>query len=257
MALPLQDAPARSGSSATSRISVKVPLTLLIGLAFTLAAFSFWGFNYSGLESFQSNEIAHRMFDPGQESSIYTALSVIAMGCAGLAWFLSGILARRARLTWSWGWFFISLLLFAFAIDESAQIHEELATIGDMFLGNVHTFSWLAIGIPAALLLIVLVLIAGWHIPRRAMHFLLAGLVIFFSGAVGMELVMSTYLSEPGNVYWDLPAIVFYHVEEFLELSGIIVIMLAPFRAMTAATPRGGTGTRAGFTQIRIDNPRA
>lgn len=138
------------------------------------------------------------------------------------------LLKRQANDGYKWHWFILSLIFFYLAVDESAQIHEainqSLRVFGDSS-GFLH-FLWI---IPAGILTVIFALAYLrflFHLPpRQRVLFIIAG-VMYVTGALVLESVAG-YIIEQLNRPGSFLEIVSIHLEELLEMLGIVVFIYA------------------------------
>ena len=135
-------------------------------------------------------------------------------------------------------WWGLAAIFLYLSVDEAISIHEKLSPLGRAMLGVAETGDFIqrAWVVPAVIVLFVLtVLYARFflRLPRRIRLLFLIALGLFFGGAVGLEILNDLYvylsggvrdLSMAGNV---IRTLVLPHVEEFAEMSGLIVFIYA------------------------------
>jgi len=179
------------------------------------------------LPDFPLRDFAARLFDVDQEMnlpSIYSAVAILA--CSALL----AVIARSERLVGDprhgRHWRLLSLIFLGLAFDELLSFHEEL--IGRVHLGafsRFTLFSWVVVG--AGLVVAVAVAFSGFlmRLPAATRRlFLLAG-AMFVGGSIGVEVVGGHVSSLAGQD--NLAYMVATHVEEVLEMAGIVVFIYA------------------------------
>lgn len=156
--------------------------------------------------------------------SFYSAFAILL--CSALFF----VIARydKERLDYAQpGWFGLAAVFLFLSIDEAFQVHEN---IGDIVEGYVAPtgflyFPWV---IPYFALLMAFLLVYlrwMWKLPRRtAMLFILAG-GIYITGAVVFDMLGGREAEVHG--YESLSYSILYTIEEFLEMSGIVLLMYA------------------------------
>lgn len=177
-------------------------------------------------------------FDVGNENNLPTwwnaALLMVAAALASVVACVSWN-GRRAKSPGTAVWWLIGLLLAALSLDEVASLHERLGRLADAALpGHGFTYAWLAVGIPMALALLtgtVFVTRSLAVVPRRL---LLAGLLVLFAGAVGLEAAndILVRLSDQADAHNPHLFHVIYHAEELLELLGACLLVTAPLSSV-------------------------
>lgn len=135
---------------------------------------------------------------------------------------------ERDPFHWHWvGLFLISLCL---CFDEGASIHELASTPARNLMANVdlpgfRQYAWV---LPAAAL-VALVAAAYlkfmFALPGATRRWLILAVVIYLGGALGMETLGGTYSGLHGikNLAYN----VYVTIEEFMEMSGLILILYA------------------------------
>ncbi|WP_324650861.1 hypothetical protein [Georgenia sp. H159] len=185
---------------------------------------------------FQVGGGGHAYLNVGVEGNIPTwwSASVLVAGATVtvmLAWLL-----RSQRLAGVWPTAAIAALLLAFSLDELVALHEHLHRVGRLLVSaETLPFVWLAVGIPLALGVGVVAVLLARRVPAAVRPLLLGGLAVFFTGAVGLELVGSQ-LHGDGGVQ-SPAAVAVYHLEELLEMTGAALMAVAPLRAVRVTGP--------------------
>lgn len=140
---------------------------------------------------------------------------------------------RRLRLRW-WT---LATLVMLMSIDESVRIHERLGA----FVRNLTGLGvpWI---VPAGLLVVVVLIVTRevWREVARNDRLRFAqGAAVFVAGAVGMEVLHKVLSPAPDSlVHFGL-----VHVEEGLELCGIVLLVRAAWLVMA---PNGRLMIRLG-----------
>jgi len=155
------------------------------------------------------------------------------------AWFSSFLLASAALIAWSLsvqlqqgeprhpgiiGWRVTSLLLLSMSMDEVGQVHERVGDFVQPFLPDVTYlhFGWVAVGLPAVLILAPFAIRFLLAIPRRTGRSLLFAAAVFLCGALGVELITSAYVGGGGQKV-SASYFILSHVEEALEMVGVLL----------------------------------
>jgi hypothetical protein len=189
------------------------------------------------LPDFPLRDFTARLFDLDQEMNIPTVYSTLAiLTCSALL----AAIARSQRLIngvrHDRHWWALSLIFLALALDELLSFHEELT--GRLEFGALSRFtlfSWVALG--AGFVLAVAAAFSRFlmRLPTTTRRlFLLAG-SLFVAGAIVMEAV-GGYYGGPGRQD-SLAYLVVSHVEEVLEMAGIVVFIYALLSFLRRTTP--------------------
>jgi hypothetical protein len=179
------------------------------------------------LPDFPLRDFTARLFDVDKEMnipSVYSTLAILA--CSALL----AVIARSERLVrgsrHGRHWRLLSLVFLGLAFDELLSFHEEL--VGRLDLGafsRFTLFSWVVVG--AGLVVAAAVVFSGFlmRLPAATRRrFLLAG-ALFVGGSLGVEVVGGHLASLDGKD--TLAYMVATHVEEALEMAGIVVFLYA------------------------------
>jgi hypothetical protein len=129
-----------------------------------------------------------------------------------------------------WHWLFLCLLFLFLCFDEGASIHELFSAPTDSLLNKndlpgLVQYAWV---LPAAALVLV---VAGLYLkflfslPRHTQRWLVIAGLIYLGGALGMETLGAIYAGVHGvkNLVYNL----YVTIEEFMEMSGLILILYA------------------------------
>lgn len=191
-------------------------------LAFLFAALSWWGslghhFGHSRLA-----DLVWRLFDLDQELAYPNWFSSLDMALSAVLLALLALAPSEKVNARAYGWLAV---IFAFlSSDEVVGTHE---IVGEHLHALAHTsgalrFAWV---IPVGALVAA---VGACYVPfllrlprRRAAQYVVAGL-IYVGGAIGMELVGGKVYAAAGEVVTKR-YVVCYHIEEILEMTGIIL----------------------------------
>lgn len=176
-------------------------------------------------------------FDVGREYNLATWYG------SGL-WLLLGLVAAviavsRPAFRASW-WLLAAVALFA-SIDEYLEVHERLDVPGNWIAERLPVdlgFTWVLIGAPLALLIVLLLARLVLALPARARTGIILGGALFVAGALGVEFVNGRVLESAG---WVVDNTYLYGtmVEELLEMSGIAVALAALLSLFQHSPDRG------------------
>ncbi len=212
-----------------------LPAALLVTVSLALVAISYL------LPSLGHPIYAHdgeigSWFNVDTEANLPSWWSTILLAGGGLLHFWGAWVARTTRTRGAAAWVLIGLLLLAMSLDEAASLHENLAQLRGVIQAPVDfEYFWLAIGIPLAAVVLLVVVVSGLQMPVRSLVLLLLGFLVLFAGAVGVETI------ESGQYRLGLgPEVaISYHREEALEMTGASLIAVAPLAGMRVTTGEG------------------
>jgi hypothetical protein len=151
------------------------------------------------------------------------AASSLLLICAALLW----AIARKAKQTEDKAyrhWYALSAIFAYISLDETAQLHENLAHLlqtGD----GLFYFDWV---IPASAILVILGMVFYRFILNLCVstrNLFIAAAVLYVGGALFMELPLGLWVSEHGSS--NLGYGLLDWIEETLELTGIAVFLYA------------------------------
>jgi hypothetical protein len=190
-----------------------------------------------GLPDFPLRDFTARLFDLDQEMNIPTVYSALAiLACSALLAVIARSQRRVGGARDDRHWWALSLIFLGLAFDELLSFHEELTGRVDFgAFSRVTLFSWVVLG--AAFVLAVAAAFSRFltRLPAATRRlFLLAG-AVFVAGAIVMEAV-SGYYGGPGRQD-SLAYVIVAHVEEVLEMAGIVVFIYASLSYLRRTTP--------------------
>ncbi|MGC5628438.1 hypothetical protein ACPYO6_09370 [Georgenia sp. Z1344] len=231
--------PAPSGLAVVPWRRVAVALSV-VSLLVTVASYIPTRWTGGGL--FYGGGEWHHIFDVALENSVATTWSTMLMTAGAVLCGLCAWLVRRQRSGAAWPWVLLGLGLAAFAVDEASSLHERLPLVVDRLgIEASITYAWLMIGIPLAIAVVVGVVVCAIRLPRSARWLMIAGILVFFAGAVGVEMLtgeLRTYAPDVHNRF--LSELI--HSEELLELLGIGIAVCAPLSALRVTPRRADPG---------------
>ena len=188
------------------------------------------------LPDFPLRDFTARLFDLDQEVNVPTVYSTLTiLICSALM----AVIARSELMLGSGQgrpWRLLSLIFLGLALDELLSLHEELTDRVDIGMLNRFTrFSWLVVGGCLVVLFAVAFGRFFLHLPSRTRRlFFLAGM-LFVGGSLGMEAIGGHY-GGPGRQD-SLSYVIVAHVEEVLEMAGIVVFIYALLSYLRRVTP--------------------
>lgn len=164
------------------------------------------------------------LFDLNGEANIPTFFSSFLLSIAAyLLWLISRAEPRRRR---HWGALALGILLMA--MDEIAQIHENLNTPAQALTGKIATGtfrnSWIIFGLFFAVMMLLVFRRFLARLPANSrLRFNWAGL-IYLSGSIGMESTNGPVLETWGDSLAFNLTLAF---EESLEMAGVLLLIRA------------------------------
>jgi hypothetical protein len=128
---------------------------------------------------------------------------------------LSGLLTARRRIRW--GWFVVGAVALFLSIDEATMLHEKTARL--VSSNPFPTYAWVVVGIPLAVLLVLVLWVATRPLPATLKRGLAVALGLYILGALGFE-ALSGFWSRQ-----ERPGVsnVFATVEESLEILACVL----------------------------------
>ncbi|MGE0798519.1 MAG: hypothetical protein AB7G13_06195 [Lautropia sp.] len=172
------------------------------------------------------------LFDMGLEANLPTFFSGLQLliGALGLAVVARVRLAERAP--YALHWTALALLFLYLAADELSGLHElTIRPMRELFPSVTTGLLWWAWVIPGALFAVGLAAaFAGFALralPRPVRTRMIAGGVLFFSGAIGVEMPEARHAQQFGTD--NMTYAVYVLVEEFLEMTGVLLFLAGLF----------------------------
>lgn len=168
-------------------------------------------------------------FNLNAEQNVPTFFSALLIVFAALLLLLIGTLDKTLKKPDAFKWFFLSSIFLFMSFDELSSFHERFTSMFRGVLGKenlgIFYYAWVlpAIVIVSILGLFFLKFLLRLPPKTKSTIFLSAG--IYFSGALGMEMVGGAYAEKHG--LQNLPYILMSSVEECLEMLGMIIFIHA------------------------------
>lgn len=212
-------APARS-RSALAGVLVAISLTLVL-VSWATLAFE--------VPHFEVGSHGHRLMNVGVEANIPTWWSAMLLAVAGLSLLVAAAAVFEDQRTAGMSAAIMGLLITAMSVDELSSIHEQLFYVAQR-ISHVFTFNWLVLGLPIGGAVLLIAAFTMKNLPPVQRRYIGIGLVVFFTGALGFEMI-SSMMAASGDHLGPVGTAV-YHGEEFLEMTG------ASLMAAGALTPR-------------------
>ena len=169
-------------------------------------------------------------FDLDIEKNIPSFYSAFALFLCSLIFFcISSLEKNQGRKRWYW--LGLAAVFLFLSLDEALALHEGLGdyteeliqSTGILEASGLLYFPWI---IPYSILTGILGLLYFrfiLHLPRNTAVLLIFSAFIFLSGAVGFDMLGGREAELHG--YYSNKYIVLYTIEEFLEMSGVVLLM--------------------------------
>lgn len=194
-------------------------------------------------------------FEVNHEVNLAAWWSGVLLAVAAVGFVTVGLLRRALRADRRRAlaaWLLPAGLLAVMSLDEFTQLHERAGDLWDAlpFTGEnpLHAFQWLALGVPAALAVVVTLVLAARSLPRRTAWLTVAGISVFFLGAIVLELVPLLFGLHRGT--WLYHTVT--HLEELSEMIGSSLLLIAPWGHLHLRADRA-----RGVLDVRADPSRA
>lgn len=162
-----------------------------------------------------------RWLDINSETSVATWFTI---GLLQLAAMVMAVAAAASHGRQRAGWVALSVALLLLSLDEKILIHERLPVLLGMEQGSLPTHEWLLPGVLIALTALTVLLVLVRPLPRPVRGGLLLALLVYGSGAVGMELLsgLAVRQLDDGHLVRQLMP-VWEWIEESLEMVGAVL----------------------------------
>ena len=165
---------------------------------------------------------ALHFFDATFEQSVPTLFStLLLMACAALlAAVAAGATAQRGR------WWLLCAVLAFLALDEAVGFHEaSVPPLRRLFDATGFLYlTWVVPGAVFVVLLVVAVRPLARELSSRERRALAAAAVLFFGGAIGLELVEGRIIDEHGESAAGLIPVA--TTQELLEMLGAVLFLI-------------------------------
>lgn len=173
-------------------------------------------------------------FDVNAEGNFPTWLAAAQLAAAATTLLFTAVLALHQKIKGAAAWWILGVLVLLFCLDEGTGLHERLDTLVLQFV-EVPDFAvvWLALGIPLAAIVLVLAVISARRLPEHSTRLIVLGVATLLFAAVGLEYVAGELV----RLGVPTPALeALSHLEEFLELVGGSLLLVAPLAAVRSRT---------------------
>jgi hypothetical protein len=225
----------------TSARTVTRVLSVIV-LFLTLA-----GLGAKGLRGFLGDEgllSLLTLFYPGEEATIITWYSSFTLLLSSVLIAIIAVVKRKRGERYSLHWLGLSIIFLFMSMDEVIQLHEALGrpaiqsllsdSLGLTPTGFIYHF-WVVPGAAFVLIFALAYVRFLFRLPKRTRRLFLVAGTLFVLGALGLETLHAGWVSAFGGAEnlgnaGEMPKIiaaVLVSIEEFLEMSGIVVFIYA------------------------------
>ncbi len=201
-------------------LAIVVSLTVLHSIALTV-------FLYTGNQDLM--EITDYV-DFDIEKNIPSLYSAFAIFLCSLLFFCISLLEKKQERR-HYYWLGLACIFFFLSFDEAFVLHEGLGDLtgeyiqqtGILQASGLLYFPWILPYVFLTSILGILYLPFFIRLPRKTFVLLLVSAVIFLTGAVFFDMLGGREAELNG--YYGVTYTVLYTIEEFLEMSGMILLM--------------------------------
>lgn len=170
-----------------------------------------------------------RWFDFNLEDNVPTWFSVLILAFSALLLFIIYTHKKKNRVKGAHYWLVLGAIFIFLSIDESVQVHEEVAKIvrpsvkndmgGLLYWAWVIPYGLFAIAVAAYFMRFVL------SLPKQTRNLFFLSGFIFVTGALGLEFVEGYFYKLYGldHIYNRI----LYFIEELCEMSGVTLLIYA------------------------------
>jgi len=167
-----------------------------------------------------------KFFDVATEGNIWTWANVVVLFVSAQTHACAGYFRWRRRKLGVVSCLVIAMILLGLSIDDLTALHEKLEAIGRSMGGGsgLTHFAWVVPGVVIAAGVVATFVFMAASIEATPRRYLLTGVIIFFSGAIGLEAVSGLVLDGVGV---GAAYVLVFHVEEMLEAIGASLFVCA------------------------------
>ena len=166
------------------------------------------------------------LFDFNTENNIPTFYSALALLLSSVLLRLIALTYKKQNLTF-YSWILLSVVFLFLSLDEMLELHEHLVRLTQRLLNlsGFGTAYWTIPYVTAVIILFLLLIKFLNKLPKRTLKlFVLAG-ILFILGSVGMEIIGGRQEEIFGRE--NITYVLFYTIEELLEMIGVIIFIYA------------------------------
>lgn len=185
--------------------------------------------------------IVEQLFHVDLEQNISTLFSVTLLLCSGALLVLIALLKRQRQDSDVSKWMILAGGFFYLATDEGWSLHERLIDPVRGLLGHgnlgIFYFAWIIPAMAGVALLGLLFLGFLSRLPSSTRgSFIIAG-SLYLGGAIGIEMLGGRYAELQLHGFENLTYQLFAHLEESLEMAGIILFIHTLLRYLAEQYP--------------------
>jgi hypothetical protein len=165
------------------------------------------------------------LFDLDLEANIPSLYSAFAILVCSLLFFVIALYKREHLNYEKLCWLGLGFIFFFLASDEAFQIHEQIGDITENYVkatGFLY-FPWV---VPYVLVMIVLILLYLKFLlglPKKTTILFMVSAIVYLTGAIVFDMLGGREAEL--HDYDSIAYYVLYTVEEFLEMTGIVILM--------------------------------
>ena len=183
---------------------------------------------------------SEQLFYVDREHNIPTLFSVLLLLCSASLLGLITLLKRRQQDPDLSNWATLTVGFIYLAIDEAWSFHEMLIDPVRWLLGQeglgIFYFAWVIPGMAGVGILALLFLGFLLRLPSSTRWSFLGAGAIYLGGAIGIEMIGGRYGEAHG--FENLTAQLITHLEESMEMAGMIVFIHALLRYLAEQCPK-------------------
>jgi hypothetical protein len=165
-----------------------------------------------------------------REANLPTWYSTLLLAASSGLIALIASVHRQKRNRFVRRWALLSIVFLYLSLDEAAALHEYLTDpLRELFnvTGYLH-FAWVLVGIPFALVIVVLYWQFVWALPKATRNRLILAAVVYLGGALVIEIISANqYAVDEGR---SLLYSAIGTLEEFCEMAGVNIFIYALLR---------------------------
>jgi hypothetical protein len=202
-------------------VTALVIFLVLAGVAVVLIRFTVGDKEIYGLEP---------LFNLNKENNVPTFFSSLLLAAASLLCAVIAAAKRGAKDRYAPHWMLLAATLLFLSLDEIAALHNWLGGPAAALLGiqRYWNYGWVLLALPFVLALLALFSRFFFDLPKTTKRLILIAVVVFFSGAMGVELLGGWYAfqTSESDLIYNLSVI----LEETLEMLGVVILIHALLR---------------------------
>lgn len=183
--------------------------------------------------------ITEQLFHVDLEQNISTLFSVTLLLCSGSLLVLMALLKRQRRDPDISKWMILAGGFFYLATDEGWSLHEKLIEPVRGLLGHgdlgIFYFAWIIPAMAGVALLGLLFLGFLARLPSSTRWSFITAGALYLGGAIGIEMLGGRHAELHG--FENLSYQLFAHLEESLEMAGVILFIHALLRYLAEQYP--------------------